>query len=217
VVFSRTLKRNLDPYFRAVYIMQLIAVIAMFAGMFLIWWQGVDSLNAFDLYDRSTAELRDRSPHVLGQPLVVLWFLWPCVVICGLRGFTGVLVTPVAFRTLALLAWFVSLLALGHFYINFGDDLAPASPLKDGQIHAGFWLTASSTVILGLLLVVETLIRVREEDPFLPQQGPTAPVDDAERLWRGEYQTCPYCGMLNEPAAKACYNCHNLLFNFEED
>jgi RNA polymerase-binding transcription factor DksA len=41
-------------------------------------------------------------------------------------------------------------------------------------------------------------------------------VTDAERLWKGDYQTCPHCGMLNEPGARTCYNCQNLLFSFDQ-
>jgi hypothetical protein len=65
------------------------------------------------------------------------------------------------------------------------------------------------------LILSEGAIKPRR-DPFAAS-GPTAPVDDAERLWRGEYQTCPYCGMMNEPGAKSCYSCHNLLFDFTRD
>lgn len=218
-MFSWKVRRNLDPYFRAVYALQLVAVMAVVAGMFLAWWGGThgDHLTAFDILDRSTAELRRRKPTGIAQPLVVLWLLWPFVIVAGLRSFTGMLVTPVWYRRLALAAWLPAVLALAHFYINFGDKLAADSPLKDGHIQIGFWLTGSSIVILGLLVLVEGMIKAR--DDTWAAQGPTpgAPVEDAERLWRGDYQACPYCGMLNEPQARTCVNCHNLLFNFRDD
>jgi hypothetical protein len=218
-VFNWKVRRNLDPYFRAVYAMQLIAACAVVAGLFLAWWGGGhgDHLTAFDILDRSTMELRQRKPTGIVQPLVVLWLLWPFVIVAGLRSFTGILVTPVWYRRLTLAAWVPALLALLHFYINFGDQVAADSPLKDGHIQIGFWLTASSVVILGLLILAEGTIK--EPDDTWAAQGPTGggPVEDAERLWRGEYQSCPYCGMLNEPQARTCVNCHNLLFNFEDD
>jgi len=72
-------------------------------------------------------------------------------------------------------------------------------------------------VILGLLVLVEGTIK--EPEKTWAAQGPATgvPVDDAERLWRGDYQACPYCGMLNEPQARTCVNCHNLLFNFKDE
>ena len=71
-VFSWKVKRNLDPYFRAVYAMQLIAVGAVVAGLFLAWWGSShgDHLTAFDILDRSTTELRQRKPTGIVQPLV---------------------------------------------------------------------------------------------------------------------------------------------------
>ncbi len=216
-MFEFKVKRNLDPYFRAVYIMQLIAVIAITAGLFLVWWDGhMSTLTALDILDQSTVELRARNPRVIGQPLMVLWALLPCIVIGGLRAITGVLVTPVWYRRLALVAWGLALLALAHFYVNYGSELDEHSPLKEGSIGIGFWLTTSSTVILGLLILAEYVIR--EPDRTWMVQGPSGgPVQDAERLWRGEYLTCPHCGMLNDLDAKACYNCKNLLFSFHDD
>jgi len=207
---------RLDPYFRVVYAMQFVAVIAIVAGLLLTWWTGREqAMSGFDLLGMTTDDLEQRSPHVLAQPLVVLWALWPVVVVSGLRGFTGMLVTPVSYRGLALVMWGFSLLALGHFYINFGEDLPERSPLIDGHVSEGFWLTASSCAILGLLILTEYLIRPPYRDPFKSSRvKPSEAVDDAERLWQGQYMTCPYCGMLNEPGARACYNCKNLLFDF---
>jgi len=216
-VFEYKVRRNLDPYFRAVYIMQCIAVLAMVAGLFLVWWNGSESgLTALDILNQSTKELRARHPSVIGQPLMVLWALLPCILVGGLRAITGVMVTPVWYRRLALVAWVLALLALAHFYINYGNELYKHSPLKDGEIGIGFWLTTSSTVIVGLLILSEYVIR--EPDRTWIVQGPAeGPVHDAERLWRGEYITCPHCGMLNELDAKACYNCKNLLFSFRDE
>jgi hypothetical protein len=204
---------NLDPYFRVVYIMQFIAAWAILAGFFLTWWEGDDPQTVFNLLQRSIDLLVDRDPHLIGQPLVVLWLLWPVFFAGMLRAFTGILVQPVSYRTLALVAWIAAMLVLGHFYINFGDELADNSPLKNGSIGDGFWLTASSVTILGLLILTEFLIR--EPDPLLVRQRPpSGAVDDAQRIWEGDYQTCPHCGMINEPDARTCYNCRNLLFSF---
>jgi hypothetical protein len=215
-VFSWRVKANLDPYYRAVYILQLIAVITVVSGLFLVWWDGVETFTAWHLLDRSLDEIRERSVTVLGQPLVVLWLLWPSVVVSALRSCTGVLVTPVAFRRLALVTWGVSVLVLAHFYVNFGDDIPARSPLRNGEIQIGFWLTGSSTVILGLLILVEGLIKPKEPI-FSVREEVTGPVNDPDRLWRGDYMTCPFCGMLNEPSARSCYNCNNLLFNFSDE
>ncbi|MBN1200667.1 MAG: hypothetical protein JXJ20_02305 [Anaerolineae bacterium] len=212
-MFTPKPKRNLVPYYRALYCLQLVAVGAILAGMFLDWWAGSRTVNAFWLLNRGTRELREHDPNMVIQPLLVLWLLVPMVLISGLRSFTGILVTPVSYQRLALLAWGAGLLALGHFYISFSDELPYNSPLDAGEIQPGFWLTGTSSTILGLLILAEYLFHPRR-DRFLPADGPAAPVDDAERLWRGDYVSCPYCGMLNEPTAKACYNCNNLLFHF---
>ncbi|GEM_PF-2460723 len=206
-------KSHLDPYFRAVYIMELIAVAATIAGLFLVWWDGRETYTAFTFLKRSADRLMQRDVRLLGQPLIVLWLLWPSILISTLRGITGLLVTPVAFRRLALFAWIIAMLVLTHFYISFSEEVDIHSPLRDGSIQRGFWLSAWSILITGLLILTEYLIRAPEDD-FTSQPLTSEPVSDAEKLWRGEYQTCPYCGMLNEPHAKSCYNCHNLLFDF---
>ncbi|MBN1680291.1 MAG: hypothetical protein JW966_08355 [Anaerolineae bacterium] len=218
-MFSWRVRANVDPYFRAVYILEFITVLAMLAGMPLAWWESTDSYNVFNLLDVSADQLRNRDPGLLGQPLIVLWLLWPCIFVSGLRSFTGLLVQPVAFRTLALVAWGVALLVLAHFYVNFGDEAASQStlsPLRDGDIRAGFWLTISLTALLGLLILLENIIRA-PVDPFAGQPKASGPVSDAEKLWRGDYVTCPHCGMLNQPEARSCYNCRNLIFDFGPD
>jgi hypothetical protein len=216
-VFDWKSRQNLDPYYRAVYILQFFAALAMVAGFFLIWWDSPNGdQRAYDLLARSVKQLRERDPAVIGQPLVVLWLLVPAWMISALRGFTGLLVTPVSYRKLALVAWVAALLALGHFYVSYGAELEDRSPLKDGVIDIGFWLTGSSTVLLGALILTEGLIKPRD-DPFANQPLTSGPVDDAERIWEGNYQTCPYCGMLNDPQARKCYNCNNLLFQFMQD
>ncbi|MBN1565216.1 MAG: hypothetical protein JXA10_15330 [Anaerolineae bacterium] len=213
----RNRDHNLDPYFRAVYIVQFIAAWAVLAGFFLIWWNpdhpASDPQTLFHLLDRSLDMLADRDPHLIGQPLIVLWLLWPDLFAGLLRGFTGILVQPVEFRILAAVAWIAAMLTLGHFYINFGEELAEKSPLKNGSIGAGFWLTASSVTVLGLLILTEFIIR-KPDPTIFRQKPPSGAVDDAQRLWEGDYQTCPHCGMINEPDARACYNCRNLLFSF---
>lgn len=210
-------RRHVDPYWRAVALMQFVTVFAMIAGLFLVWWDsaGPDQ-NAFDLFDTSLQQLRERDPAIIGQPLVVLWLLWPLIVIGALRGFTGILVTPVSYRVLGWVAWVVAMLVLAHFLINYGSELSEDSPLKNGSIGIGFWLTGSSTAIMGALLGMETIIRP-VPDPLVGPPVAGGPVDDAERLWTGDYQTCPFCGMLNDPKARKCYNCNNLLFNFSDD
>jgi hypothetical protein len=132
-----------------------------------------------------------------------------------LRGATGVLVAPVSYRVLVFVFWVLAALGLGHFYINFSGDLPDYSTLAAGTLRPGFWLTGSSCIILGLLILTESLIR--PYDDMLAVVEEPRPVDDAERLWRGDYQICPYCGTLNEPDARACYSCRNLLFNFMGD
>ncbi len=218
-MFSWKTRISQDPiYYRAVYIMQAIAVLAVIAGLFLPWWSGDEPANAFDLMRRSLDKVLDRNPAIIIEPLGVLWLLWPALIICGMRAFTGVQVQPVTYHRLALVAWLAAMLALAHFYINFGDkDLSIHSPLQAGAIDDGFWLTGSSTAILGLLMLAEWLLDQGEPDAFTTAPGRAGPVDDAERLWRGEYLTCPYCGMLNEPGSKKCYNCGNLLFDFEDE
>ena len=216
-MFSWRTKINLDPFFRAAYVMQFIAAAAMLAGLFLPWWEGEVAHNAFDLLNRSFSKLRERDPVVIGEPLVVLWLLWPLLVVSLLRGFTGFLVVPVAFRWLALVAWIPALLALAHFYINFGDSDAAREVLAGGTIQPGFWLTCSSTVLLGLLILTEFLIKPAEDEFLAQRTQHEGPVNDPHRLWQGDYVTCPHCGMLNEPLARRCYNCKNLLFRFEEE
>jgi len=186
--------------------MQLIAAAAMVAGMLLVWWAGEETFRGVDLLARSLEEFKERSPHALVQPLVVLWLIGPAIVMSGLRGVTGALVTPVSYRRLALVLWLVAMLALGHYYINYEEDIPDRSPLHDGTVQQGFWLTGSSTTLLGLLILTEWVIRPPARDPFAAPQE-SGPVEDADRLWRGEYVTCPYCGMLNEPGARSCYNC----------
>lgn len=216
-MFSYKVKQNRDPYYRVAYALEFITVIMAVIGLALVWWQGGDSYNAFGLLSRSTDELEARSPNALGQPLIVLWLIWPSILISGIRSFTGILVTPVSYRVAALIACVIALGALAHFYINFGGSEMPErSPLEAGSLQTGFWVTAAPMLLLGLLILSESLLKPRR-DPFIIQQSPTAPVTDAEKLWRGDYTSCPYCGTLNEPAAKSCYNCHNLLFNFEEE
>jgi len=213
-VFSWKTKRNLDPYFRVLYGMQMIAVLATIAGLGLVWWDGaaIEPQTAFDLLGRSVALIRERDPAVIGQPLVVLWFLMPLLVVAGVRAMIGLAVVPVSFRSLALVAWVLALLVLVHFHVNYGDDVPPDAPLKEGAIQPGFWLTGSSAVILGLLTLSEFIIR-EPDTAWASNQGP---VDDAERLWRGEYRACPHCGMFNDPQAKTCYNCRGLLFHFDD-
>jgi hypothetical protein len=204
------------PYFRAVYLMQLIAVGVMVTGLFLVWWSGANSQTLFDLLNHSLSKLRARKPSVIADPFALLWLLWPLMIVAGLRGFTGILVSPVSYRRLALLLWVPAMMALAHFYVNFGDDLPDNSPLKIGAIGLGFWLTGSSAVILGLLMLLEGAIKPPDRS-YLPRGVPHGAVDDAERLRKGDYQTCPHCGMLNEPDARTCYHCRNLLFSFDRE
>ncbi len=207
---------NLDPYFRVVYIMQCVATGAMVVGFCLTWWSGENSVQVFQLLNRSLTQLRARDPAVLVQPLAVLWWLWPVILISGPRSITGILIQPVEFRKLAFASWVLAMMALIHYYANFGAEIADNSPLKNGEIGPGFWLTGSSTLILGTLVMMEWVIR--KPDPIaFRQKPPTGKVDDAQRLWEGDYQTCPHCGMLNEPEARSCFNCKNLLFNFDPD
>jgi len=210
---SRKLNDNLSLYFQAVYALQLAAVVGMFAGMFLIWWEGLDRLTALDLLGQTTGTIAQRSPQILGQPLLVLWLVWPSIVVSGLRSFTGLLVAPVSFRWLAVAAWVAALGAIVHFYISFGGD-AGASPLHEGEIRPGFWLTALATIALGGLLAVESRLKPRAAIPGVDDRR--QPVTDAESLWRGDYLPCPYCGTLNRRRAKTCCGCGILLFDFED-
>lgn len=208
---------DVDPYFRALYLLQFVAALAITAGMALTWWSGMRDYSAFDLLGRSINRFKEDRLFAVFQPLLLLWLLWPLVLISLLRGITGILVTPVSYRVLALVLWVVALLVLAHFYINFGDeDLSDQAPLKNGVLAVGFWLTSTSTTLLGLLILAEMVIKPQDVDRFAPH-GPATMVDDAERIWRGDYQSCPYCGTLNEPGAKTCYSCHNLLFSITDD
>ncbi len=142
----------------------------------------------------------------------MLWLLWPSVVVLGLRSFTGILVAPVSYRWLAMIAWLAAMGAVAHLGVYAEGTL---SPLDEGHIQPGFWLTALATAALGVLLVVEGLIKPRE---VIRSPNDRAPAEvDAESLWRGEYITCPFCGALNSPNAKKCYNCRILLFDFDDE
>ncbi len=154
-------KSTLDPYFRIAYFLQVVAAGAMAAGMFLTWWGGGtgDSLTGFDILSRSVDRLRGRSPLVVLEPLFMLWFAGPVIVVSLLRGMTGILVVPVWYRKVAFATWALAAFALAHFFINYGHNLASSSPLKDGNIRPGFWLTTSSAMILGVLILTESLIR----------------------------------------------------------
>lgn len=209
-------RQNLDPTFRAVYALQFGAALALLAGLFLVWWQStVGDETAFDLLERSLSMLRARDPNLIGQPLIGLWLIAPALLIGLLRGLTGLLVTPVSYRILALVACGALFFALAHYWISFGSTLEEHAPLKDGRIGIGFWLSGAAAAILLLLLLTEGLIRPTE-DPFRGQRETGGPVDDVERLWQGDYQTCPHCGMLNQPGARRCFQCNNLLFSFRE-
>jgi hypothetical protein len=216
-VFSWKVKdeRRLVPIFRTVFVLQLAAVITIIAGLFLVWWDGDESLSALDLLNKGISRLLERNVTGASQPLLVLWLLCPVVIIAGLRAITGILVAPVSYYWLAMVAWGAALAALAHFWITFGGDLPDNSPLEEGAIGTGYWLTSAAVFILGLLLTVEARIKL-PDNPWATQ-GPVrgGPVDDAERLWHGDYQTCPHCGMLNEPGSRTCYNCQNLLFDFD--
>jgi len=216
-VFSWKIKdeRNLLPYFRVVHFLQLVAVGAMVTGLFLVWWKDGDSLSGFRLLDKSITRLLNRDVAGMGHPLLILWLLWPVVIVTGLRAAIGLMVPPVSFGWLGLVMWVLAALALVHFYVTFGDDLPDYSPLDDGSIRVGYCLTVMAVGLLGALLLIETRIR-QPEDPWASQgvvRG--GPVDDARRLWEGAYQTCPHCGMLNEPGARTCFNCQNLLFDLK--
>lgn len=205
-------RQNVDPLYRAVYLVQFVLMIAAFAGLFLVWWRstGADQ-NAFDLLGDSIEKLSERDPTIIGQPLILLWLLLPLMAISAMRGFTGLLVTPVSYRVFAWISWVVAMLVLAHFLINFGSELSEDSPLKDGRIGIGFWVSGGAITLLGAMLTAETLIHP-PEDPLAGKPVAGGPVEDAQRLWEGDYQTCPHCGMLNEPKARKCYNCNNLLF-----
>jgi hypothetical protein len=215
-VFAWKSKRNLDPIYRVVYTLQFAAVLVSLAGLFLAWWTGDRAWNAFNLMDHSRDKFAHREPDAIVDPLMVVWFIWPSLVVSGLRGFTGMLVAPVTYHRLALVACLLAVLVLGHFYVSFGDDLDDNSPLAEGSIQAGFWVTGLSSLVLGLLLLTEFAIKPPKEDLFVSSRTDNGPVNDAERLWRGDFLTCPYCGMLNEPKSRRCFNCHNLLFDFED-
>jgi hypothetical protein len=216
-VFSWKIKdeSKLVPLFRIVHFLQLVAVLVIVAGLFLAWWKSDETLSAFDLLDKGITRLKDRDVSGLVSPLLVLWLLWPLVIVGGLRAITGILVAPVSYRWLALILWVAAALALVHFFVTYNDDLPDKSPLAAGTIGSGYWLTGTAVVILGLLLLLEG--RIKLPDRPWATQGPVrgGPVADAERLWQGDYQTCPHCGMLNEPGARTCYNCQNLLFDFD--
>lgn len=203
-------------YVRLLHAMQLVAVGCMIAGFFLVWWDARDPQSYWDLLNRSTHELRARDPNFIGQPLMVLWFLWPVLIASTLRGLTGILVTPVWYRRLALVAWVLALLSLGHYYINWGEDLPERSPLRDGVIGIGFWLTLSSAAILGVLILAEWFFRDPDEGTIFAAQETVRNQDEATAkgpAWQDEFVTCPYCGMLNDRRAEACMSCGNVLFS----
>ena len=208
-MFERDAGPNLDPVFRTVYLMQTVTVAAILAGMGLAWWRGEADYSAYRLLNLSIYPLREGDPAVVGQPFLLLWLMIPSLLVSGLRGMTGMIVSPVTFRRVAQAVWFVAVLSLAHFYVNFGALAADRVALGEGTVRPGYWLTVTSTAILGALIASEWAIR-----PPLAREGASRPMDDAERIWRGDYQTCPYCGTLNEQDAIACINCNNLLFNF---
>lgn len=204
-------QKSIDPLFRRVYALQLVAVIGIWAGLFFIWWDAPEPLTIWRLLERSTRELRRIDPRFLAQPLLLLWLLWPSLLLSSARSLTGLLVQPVSFRWLALSLWVVSMLPLIHYYINYGGEtISEHSPLKDGVIGDGFWVTGVASVALGVLLFIETLIR--EPEVFPVRQPLGGAVQDAEALWQGKYLACPVCGTLNEPNARVCHDCKSLLF-----
>lgn len=200
----------LDKYFRAVYGMQVVAVLSTLGGMALAWWNGAVHYSALDLLNLALSPLAARDSALTGQPLIVLWLLVPSLAVSGLRGVTGMLVTPVAYRWLALVLCGISGLVLAHFYLNTGAVAVSRDGLDAGSLGPGFWLTGSSSVILGLLILAEWTIRP-PLSAFAPGGGPP-PTDDPARRWQGGYQSCPSCGVLNPPDARRCYNCRRLLF-----
>jgi len=51
--------------------------------------KGGDSLSGFGLLDKSITRLLDRDVAGVSHPLLVLWLLWPVVIITGLRRRSG--------------------------------------------------------------------------------------------------------------------------------
>ncbi len=204
-----------EPVFRRVYALEAVAALAMLAGFALVWWQGHDPETAFNLFDRGSRELRHRDPRFVFQPLLVLWLMWPSLVISGVRGLTGIVVQPVSFRWLAQTMWGISVLPLVHFYLNYRESIPEFSPLQDGSIGTGFWITGGAVILLGGALLIESLIHEPEDWGAPPPV--TLPADEAQVLWDGKYLACPVCGMLNDPQARTCASCRSLLFNFEPE
>jgi hypothetical protein len=206
---------SINPRLRFLHVLQLIAVLSFFVGICLAWWRSDHTSSALNLMGRSIKVFIKRDYLSVGEPLLVLWLLWPLMVVGLLRAITGIMVAPVSYRRLALATWGAALLALGHFYINFHHGAPADSMLHGGTMQRGFWLAAVSASILGVLILAENVFTRPPLDRFAKQEViSSGAVEEAERLWRGDYQSCPYCGMLNEPGAKTCYNCRNLLFNF---
>jgi hypothetical protein len=206
---------NRERLLKVVYMLQVVAAISMLLGLCLSWWHsGSHHYNALNLFGRSLDLLEQRSFRLMAQPLIVLWLLWPAIIAGVLRGATGIVVPLVSFWRHMVACWIIALLVLIHFHLSFGAEQREIeSPLANGSIDIGYWLTASSTALLGLLVIIEGML-TPHHDQWMPQEKPQPVTDD--QLWSGEYKSCPYCGMLNDPKSRACYNCHNLLFNFKE-
>jgi hypothetical protein len=206
---------NRENTLKAVYMLQLVAAISMLLGLCLSWWEsGSHHYTALRLFQRSLDLLEERSVSPLFQPTLALWLLWPVIIGSVLRGATGMIVPLVSFRRQIQVFWFFAMLVLIHFYISFGAEQRDVQPsAADGSIDIGYWLTCSSTILLGMLLLIEWILTPRVDKWQL--KGTIKPITD-DQLWSGEYRSCPYCGMLNNPKAKSCYNCRNLLFNFKD-
>ncbi len=206
---------NRENTLKAVYMLQLVAAISMLLGLCLSWWEsGSHHYTALRLFQRSFDLLEEHSVSPLFQPTLALWLLLPVMIGSVLRGATGMIVPFVSFGRQMLVFWFIAMLVLIHFYISFGAEQRDIQPsLADGSIDIGYWLTSTSTILLGVALITEQVLTPRL-DKWL-HKGVIKPVTD-DQLWAGAYRSCPYCGMLNDPKAKSCYNCRNLLFNFKD-
>ncbi len=195
----------MSRYFRMTYGMQAIAAINVLIAIFLPWHTEFGS--ATDLLARPFENWS--FPVSLFNVWWLMWLIPPIVLLSIIRGLSGIFNYEVPFQRTSLTLSGVASLAMAWFYISFGDKSTSGFRQTFGELQFGYWLTLSSLILLIILIIVE--INLPEHDPEILRISRLAP-DDPERIWKGHYRSCPYCGSPNDPQVKRCNACGITLF-----